>query len=131
MDTHPQPILAVRDVRRDFGGVKAVDGASFSALRGHVTGLIGPNGAGKSTLLGIIAGAIKAGPGQVTFDGEDVSGSPPNQIARRGLIRTFQLSAEFAKLTVLENLLVAVPNQKGASFLGAMRGKRYWREQAE
>ena len=126
MDTHPQPILAVRDVRRDFGGVKAVDGASFSALRGHVTGLIGPNGAGKSTLLGIIAGAIKAGSGTVTFDGEDVSGLPPNQIARRGLIRTFQLSAEFAKLTVLENLLVAAPGQKGESLLGAELGRLYW-----
>src|ERR1700687_6347301 len=104
MDTHPQAILAVRDVHRDFGGVKAVDGASFSALRGNVTGLIGPNGAGKSTLLGIIAGAIRAGSGTVTFDGKDVSGLPPNQIARRGLIRTFQLSAAFAKLSVLDDM---------------------------
>src|ERR1700737_5480056 len=98
MDTHPQPILAVRDVRRDFGGVKAVDGASFSALRGHVTGLIGPNGAGKSTLLGIIAGAIKAGSGTVTFDGEDVSGLSPNQIARGGPLPTFPVPAALRAL---------------------------------
>jgi ABC-type branched-subunit amino acid transport system ATPase component len=121
-----QPILAVRDVHRDFGGVKAVDGASFSALRGHVTGLIGPNGAGKSTLLGIIAGAIKPVSGTVTFDGQDVTGLPPNKIARRGIIRTFQLSAEFSKLTVLENLLVAAPGQKGESLLGAELGRLYW-----
>jgi neutral amino acid transport system ATP-binding protein len=126
MDNQPQVILAVRGVRRDFGGVKAVDGASFSSLGGRVTGLIGPNGAGKSTLLGIIAGAIKASSGTVTFDGHDVTGLPPNQVARRGLIRTFQLSAEFSKLTVLENLLVAAPGQKGESLLGAELGRLYW-----
>jgi ABC-type branched-subunit amino acid transport system ATPase component len=121
-----EPLLSVRDVHRDFGGVKAVDGASFSALRGHVTGLIGPNGAGKSTLLGIVAGAIKPVSGKVTFDGHDVTSLPPNKIARRGIIRTFQLSAEFSKLTVLENLLVAVPGQKGESLLGAELGRLYW-----
>ena len=126
MDMHPPALLAVRDVRRDFGGLKAVDGASFSALPGHVTGLIGPNGAGKSTLLGIIAGAIKPGSGTVMFDGKDVTGLPSNQIARRGLVRTFQLSAEFSKLTVLENLLVAAPGQKGESLLGAELGRLYW-----
>jgi ABC-type branched-subunit amino acid transport system ATPase component len=124
MDT--QAILSVRDVRRDYGGLKAVDGASFTALRGHVTGLIGPNGAGKSTLLGIIAGAIKPSSGTVTFDGKDITGLPPNQIARRGIIRTFQLSAEFSKLTVLENLLVAAPGQRGESLLGAELGRLYW-----
>jgi branched-chain amino acid transport system permease protein len=126
MDTALQPILDVRDVHRDFGGLKAVDGASFTALRSHVTGVIGPNGAGKSTLLGIIAGAIKPGSGTVTFDGKDVTGLPPNQIARRGIVRTFQLSAEFSKLTVLENLLVAAPGQKGESLLGAELGRLYW-----
>jgi ABC-type branched-subunit amino acid transport system ATPase component len=121
-----EPILTVNDLHRDFGGVKAVDGASFRALRGRVTGLIGPNGAGKSTLLGIVAGAIKPVSGTVTFDGHDVTGLPPNKIARRGIIRTFQLSAEFSRLTVLENLLVAVPGQKGESLLGAELGRPYW-----
>ena len=126
MSALPQPILVVRDVSRDFGGLKAVDGASFSALPGHITGLIGPNGAGKSTLLGIIAGAIKPGGGTITFDGRSVTGLAPNLVARRGIIRTFQLSAEFAKLTVLENLLVAAPAQKGESLLGAELGRLYW-----
>jgi ABC-type branched-subunit amino acid transport system ATPase component len=126
MSALPQPILVVRDVSRDFGGLKAVDGASFSALPGRITGLIGPNGAGKSTLLGIIAGAIKPGAGTITFDGRSVTGLAPNLVARRGIIRTFQLSAEFAKLTVLENLLVAAPAQKGESLLGAELGRPYW-----
>ena len=126
MATQAQPILSVKDVRRDYGGVRAVDGASFSAQRGRITGLIGPNGAGKSTLLGIIAGAIKPTAGTVTFEGADVTGLPPHRIARRGISRTFQLSAEFSKLTVLENLLVAAPDQKGERLWGAELGRLYW-----
>jgi ABC-type branched-subunit amino acid transport system ATPase component len=121
-----EPILSVRDVHRQFGGVHAVDGATFSALRGRVTGLIGPNGAGKSTLMGVIAGAIAPSAGTVTFEGDDVTGWPAHRIARRGVIRTFQLSAEFSKLTVLENLLVAAPAQKGESLFGAELGRLYW-----
>ena len=122
----PDAILAVSDVHRDFGGVKAVDGATFTAGRGRITGLIGPNGAGKSTLMGIIAGAIRPSAGAITFDGVEITGEPPHRIARRGLVRTFQMSAEFAKLTVLENLLVAVPRQKGESLFGAELGRVYW-----
>ncbi len=121
-----QAILSVRDVHRAFGGVKAVDGATFTAAPARVTGLIGPNGAGKSTLLGIIAGAIQADSGIIEFDGADVTEHPAHRMARLGLIRTFQLSAEFSKLTVLENLLVAAPAQKGESLLGAELGRLYW-----
>jgi ABC-type branched-subunit amino acid transport system ATPase component len=126
MAASAQPLLAVHDIRRDFGGLKAVDGASFDAMPGRITGLIGPNGAGKSTLMGVVAGAIKPGSGTVTFDGHDVTGLPSHKIARRGIIRTFQLSAEFSKLTVLENLLVAAPAQKGESLVGAELGRAYW-----
>ncbi len=126
MTASPQALLAVRDIRRDFGGLKAVDGASFDAMSGRITGLIGPNGAGKSTLMGIVAGAIRPDAGTVMFDGQDVTGLPSHKIARRGIIRTFQLSAEFSKLTVLENLLVAAPGQKGESLLGAELGRAYW-----
>jgi branched-chain amino acid transport system permease protein len=121
-----QPILSVRDVHRAFGGVKAVDGATFTALPGRVTGLIGPNGAGKSTLMGIIAGAIPADGGTIEFGGANVTDLPAHRMARLGLIRTFQLSAEFSKLTVLENLLVAAPAQKGESLFGAELGRLYW-----
>ena len=126
MTAEPQHLLDVRGVHRDFGGVKAVDGASFEALRGHITGLIGPNGAGKSTLISIVAGQIKPSAGAVNFEGHDITGLAPHKIARRGIIRTFQLSAEFSKLTVLENLLVAAPDQKGESLVGAELGRLYW-----
>ena len=119
-------ILDVREVRRDFGGVRAVDGASFQAVRGRITGLIGPNGAGKSTLLGVIAGAIKPSGGKIAVEGADVTGFPAHKVARAGIIRTFQLSAEFSKLTVLENMLVAPLNQKGETLWGAELGRLYW-----
>lgn len=120
------PVLDVRDLRIDFGGVRAVDGASFTIPRGRITGLIGPNGAGKSTALKLIAGALRPSAGAIVYNGEDIAGKPAWEVARRGLIRTFQLSAEFGRLTVLENLLVAAPEQRAASFLGALRGKRHW-----
>src|SRR2546427_10434938 len=113
MEAQPKPILAVSDVRRDYGGLKAVDGASFSAMQGRITGLIGPNGAGKSTLIGIICGQIKPNAGSITYDGRDITGLAPHKIAGRGMVRTFQLSAEFTKVTVLENLPVATPDPQG------------------
>ena len=135
--THPLPapsgagFLDVEDVRREFGGVWAVDGASFSVQRGSITSLIGPNGAGKSTVVGIIAGAIKASSGSVSFDSDNVTGLPPHARARRGLVRTYQLSSEFGKLTVMENLLVAAQDQRGESLLTLAIGKRYWRNQEQ
>jgi len=123
-------LLEVRDLRRSFGGVHAVDGISFDAERGAITGLIGPNGAGKSTALGVIAGALPPSGGAIAFNGEDVTGWSPTRLARRGLIRTFQISSEFARLTVLENLLVGAPNHTGESLIGALvLGKRAWRAQ--
>jgi ABC-type branched-subunit amino acid transport system ATPase component len=123
------PALEVRDLRIDFGGVHAVDGTSFSVPTGRVIGLIGPNGAGKSTALKLIAGALRPTSGEILHNGEDIAGKPAWEVARRGLIRTFQLSAEFARLTVIENLLVAAPGQRATTFLGSLRGKRYWRGQ--
>jgi neutral amino acid transport system ATP-binding protein len=126
VSAQPATILSVVNVQRGFGGVRAVDGATFSAMRGHITGLIGPNGAGKSTLIAVIGGALKPDGGTVTFDGHDITGLPAHRVARQGLIRTFQLSAEFSRLTVLENLLVAAREQKGESLFGAELGHMYW-----
>lgn len=125
----PRPMLEVVDVHRAFGGVKAVTGASFAVSRGRITGLIGPNGAGKSTVCGIIAGAIQPDRGQVLLDGRDIAGEPAYKVSRAGVVRTFQLSSEFAKLTVLENLLAAAPKQRGESVVGMLIGPRYWKSQ--
>lgn len=123
------PMLAVQDLHREFGGVHAVSGASFTVPPGRITGLIGPNGAGKSTALNIIAGALKPSAGTVSYQGKDITGLPSYKVARSGIIRTFQLSSEFAALTVLENLLVAVPAPRGETLWQAALGKRYWRPQ--
>ncbi len=121
--------LRVEGLRRDFGGVWAVDDVSFSVRRGSITSVIGPNGAGKSTVVGIIGGAVPPAAGRVVFEGEDITHDPPHDRARRGLVRTYQLSSEFGGLTVLENLLVAAPKQRGERLLTLALGKRYWRDQ--
>ena len=112
---------------RDFGGVRAVDGVSFGVRKGTLTGLIGPNGAGKSTLLAMLAGTLGVTSGQVIYQGDDITGVPAFKRARLGLVRTFQLASEFKRLTVLENLLSAVPGNRGDSLRGALLGRRYWR----
>jgi branched-chain amino acid transport system permease protein len=127
MSETASPMLTVRDLHRHFGGVQAVNGASFEIPPGRITGLIGPNGAGKSTVLNVIAGALRPTAGQVCYRGQDITGLPPYKVARRGVIRTFQISSEFAALTVLENLLVAAPSQRGEALWQAALGKRYWR----
>jgi neutral amino acid transport system ATP-binding protein len=125
-DGSSKDLLVVKDLRREFGGVVAVDGVSFSVPAGTIVGLIGPNGAGKSTVIGMIGGAIPPTSGSIQLDGKEISGLPPYAIARLGLIRTFQLSAEFPRLTVMQNLLAAAPNHPGETVLGALLGKRYW-----
>jgi branched-chain amino acid transport system permease protein len=125
----PTPDVMLRTVglTRDFGGVHAVADVSLAVRHGTLTGLIGPNGAGKSTLLSMLAGTLPATDGQVFFDGTDVTRTPAYKRARLGLVRTFQLASEFKRLTVMENLLSAVPGQRGDSFRGALAGPRYWR----
>jgi ABC-type branched-subunit amino acid transport system ATPase component len=122
----PSALLEVQSLHREFGGVLAVDGVSFSVPAGTIVGLIGPNGAGKSTVIGMIGGAILPTSGSVRLDGKEIAGLPAYQIARRGLIRTFQLSAEFPRLTVMQNLLAAAPDHPGETLVGAMLGKRWW-----
>ena len=120
------PILQCRDLVRSFDGVHAVDGVSMVFERGRLTGIIGPNGAGKSTVLAMLAGTLPASSGRVLLKGEDVTALPAFRRARKGLVRTFQLASEFKRLTVLENLVSAVPGQRGETFRGAVRGRRYW-----
>ncbi len=122
------PALVATDIHRHFEGMHAVDGVSLEVARGKITGLIGPNGAGKSTFMAVLAGTLPASTGKIVFEGEDITALPSHTRARRGLVRTFQLPSEFSQLTVLENLLVAAPNNRGDSLLGALLGRRYWME---
>ena len=106
--------------------MRAVDGVSIEVMPGRITGLIGPNGAGKSTFMAVLAGTLPATSGSIAFEGSDITRMPTYTRARPGLVRTFQLPSEFARLTVLENLLVAAPNNRGDSLWGALLGPRYW-----
>jgi branched-chain amino acid transport system ATP-binding protein len=102
----PEPLLRVEAITKRFGGLLAVDRASFAAPAGRITALIGPNGAGKTTLFAIIAGFLRPSDGRVVYDGADVTGLPPHRLARRGIARTFQIVQPFAGLTVGENIAV-------------------------
>ena len=102
----PEPLLRVEAISKRFGGLLAVDQASFEAPAGRITALIGPNGAGKTTLFAIIAGFLRPSGGRVVYDGADVTGLPPHRLARRGIARTFQIVQPFAGLTVAENIAV-------------------------
>ena len=113
MMTFPDPILTATSVSRSFGGVKAVDVAEFAVPAGRLTGLIGPNGAGKSTLFNILTGFERADSGSWSFMGEDITGAPGYRIARSGLVRSFQLTRLVPGMSVLENLLLAAPEQRG------------------
>ncbi|MGH9299727.1 MAG: ABC transporter ATP-binding protein, partial [Acidimicrobiales bacterium] len=128
-DRTTTPILDVRHLSRSFGGLQAVADVSFSASRGSITGLIGPNGAGKSTTLAIVAGSLRSSAGSVFFGGTDVTGMPSHRLARLGLARTFQMAGDFDRLTVLENLLVAAPRQRGESIRAIYSPRRAWRKQ--
>jgi branched-chain amino acid transport system permease protein len=119
-------LLNVADLVCEFGGVLAVNRASLEVQTGQVVGLMGPNGAGKSTLLGAVAGAIAPSSGSVTFNGEDVTRLRPDEMAQRGLVRTFQLSSEFAGLTVMENLLVGDFHMRGERLREVAFGRRVW-----
>lgn len=114
------PILAVDDIAKRFGGVRAVDGASLDVRRGSITALIGPNGAGKSSLFNVVTGFERADRGSVRFDGASIYRLAPHAIARRGLVRTFQLTKTLAVMSVLENMLLATRDHPGESLTGAL-----------
>ena len=107
------PILEVRNVTKDFGGVRAVDRCTLDVRSGTITGLIGPNGAGKTTLFNLIAGALAPSSGQIRLEGRVISGMRPHQTFARGLMRTFQIPRELGRMTVLENLLLVPSEQSG------------------
>ncbi len=108
-----QEILKVRDLKKYFGGVMAVDGASFSVEEQTIKGLIGANGAGKTTLFNLITGYYKLDSGKIFFNGERVEQLPTFKKAQIGMVRTFQLTKALSRMTVLENLLLGPKMQGG------------------
>ena len=105
-------LLEVEDVHKAFGGLHALAGASLEVEEGAIVGLIGPNGSGKTTLFNVVTGYERPDRGAVRFRGESITGLGPDRIFARGLGRTFQLSRIFARLTVLENMLVATQRRE-------------------
>ncbi|HIP85920.1 MAG TPA: ATP-binding cassette domain-containing protein, partial [Pyrodictium sp.] len=100
-------MLVVEDVWKRFGGVVALAGVSISVYEGERLAIIGPNGSGKTTLFNVITGYVKPDKGRVSFDGQDITGKKPYQIARLGIARTFQIVRPFANLTVEDNVVAA------------------------
>jgi branched-chain amino acid transport system ATP-binding protein len=121
----PDPVLVVDGLRRSFGGLQAVDVDHLEVQRHTVTSIIGPNGAGKTTLFNLLSGFDKPDGGTWHLNGGPLVGIPAFQVARRGMVRTFQLTRSLARLTVMENMLVGAKDQPGESLRGALLGR--WR----
>ncbi len=109
----PDKFLEIRDMRKHYGAIKAVDGVTLSVGPGEIVGVIGPNGSGKTTLFNSILGQIKPTSGAVEFCGEDITGMSPLELSRRGVGRTFQTLQVFVKLSVRDNLIAAAQEFKG------------------
>ena len=118
------PILEVENVHLAFEGLRAVSGASFGVQTGSICALIGPNGAGKTTLFNVISGFYRADRGRIALEGVSILGRPPHAIAKRGLVRTFQLTKVFGGMSVLDNLLLGAPDQPGESIPRLLVGPR-------
>jgi branched-chain amino acid transport system ATP-binding protein len=113
-------VLRVEGLVKTFGGLRALDGCAFEAAADGITGLIGPNGSGKSTLFNCLTGFYAPDAGHMEFDGVPLDGLAPWAVARRGLVRTFQQTRVFPRLTCLENLLFAPAGQPGERLLPAL-----------
>jgi branched-chain amino acid transport system ATP-binding protein len=124
----PDPILVADGVTRRYGGLTAVEVDHLELQRGVITSLIGPNGAGKTTFFNLLTGFDKANEGTWTFEGEKANGVRPHHLARRGMVRTFQLTKALGRMTVLDNMLLAGRDQTGESALKSLV-KPLWRDE--
>jgi branched-chain amino acid transport system ATP-binding protein len=109
-------ILETEDLTKEFAGFVAVNGVTLRVQRGTIHALIGPNGAGKTTCFNLLTKFLQPTRGRITFKGQDITGLPPTEIARLGLVRSFQISAVFPHLTLRENVRIALQRKRGGSF---------------
>jgi branched-chain amino acid transport system ATP-binding protein len=116
MTTGGDPILETRGLTKEFKGFVAVSNVDLKVRRGTIHALIGPNGAGKTTVFNLLTHFLEPTSGSIRFNGADITGSRPAEIARRGIVRSFQISATFPHLTVLENVRIALQRKLGTSF---------------
>ena len=125
-------LLTAEGVRKEFGGLIAVNDVDFVVPRGSIVSLIGPNGAGKTTFFNMLTGVYKPTAGQIVFGGENVTGKPPHAITERGIGRTFQNIRLFQNMTALENVLVGMHSRlKGNIIRSVLRTRGLKREEAE
>ena len=122
-DMKPGLILETRGLSKEFKGFAAVSDVNLQVQRGHIHALIGPNGAGKTTVFNLLTKFLQPTKGTITFNGRDITKEEPAQIARRGVIRSFQISATFGHMTAMENVRVALQRKLGTSF-------HFWRAEA-
>ena len=127
----PDPIVVVDGVRRTFGGLTAVDVGHVEIQRGVITGLIGPNGAGKTTFFNLLTGFDRPDDGTWSFNGTSLKGVPAYKVARRGMVRTFQLTKVLSRLTVIENMRVGGTAASRASRLLRAMFAPLWRSQED
>ena len=126
----PDPVLTADAIIRRFGGLTAVHVNHLEIQRHSITALIGPNGAGKTTLFNLLTGFDKPQAGAWTFDGRVVSGLPPHRVARRGMVRTFQLTKALSKLSVLDNMRLGATDQRGEALWAAVLPPLWKRQEA-
>jgi neutral amino acid transport system ATP-binding protein len=124
----PDPILVVDDLGRRFGGLVAVDVDHVEIQRSSITALIGPNGAGKTTFFNLVTGFDEPDAGRWAFDGRPMQRLPPHSVARGGMVRTFQLTKALARMSVMDNMKLGAPDQRGENFFRALVPS-FWRAQ--
>jgi len=124
----PDSILTAKNITRNFGGLKAVDVDYLEVQRGIITAFIGPNGAGKTTFFNLLTGFDEPDTGNWQFEGDELAGLPSHRISQMGMVRTFQLTKALGKMSVMDNMLLGAPNQKGEKLAySLLRGS--WRKQ--
>lgn len=124
-----EALLRIKEVGKNFGGLRAVDGVSLDVGMDSIVGLVGPNGSGKTTLFNIVFGLHKPDCGSICFNGQRIDRLAPHEVYARGLANAFQLPRLFYRLTVLDNMLLAARGHKGDSFLSSVFSRKGWQEQ--